>query len=104
MPLPWAGVLMPIPFFGLFACFARHSPFYVPFLAKRINNKYGSNAFEGFLAELKPLLIFAVGSMFSAASICFTCGIEKTALFFVSGGIGFALMHTILKARGIPGV
>jgi len=105
-------LVMPVLFFGVGAFWMRHSPFYHPLLAKVIDGRFGENALASFLVRLKPLLLFAVGAATQGAIGLWqtytgenpTSGAYALNGFFLSGGVGFGLVHFILYLRKVPGV
>jgi hypothetical protein len=104
-------IVMPVLFFGVMLFWMPHSPFYQPRIASLIDARFGTNAFASFLVRLKPLLMFAVGSVLQGVlglwqdfSVGGNSGAYAIHGFFVSGGIGFALVHAVLFYRRAPGV
>jgi hypothetical protein len=104
-------VLMPPVFFAGAALFIRSSPFVSPWIANRINEKFGAGEYERFIERLKPLLLFSATGLIGAVKLMFECGqagaspIDWTMPgFLASGGLSFAILHGILRWRRIPGV
>ena len=60
----WILFLFPVAGFSLFSFFVNVSPFFVPPLVEAIDPRFGKNAYEKFLIQLKPILMLAVGSVF----------------------------------------
>src|SRR5262245_31124654 len=58
---------LPLLSFGASALRARHSPFFVPSLARWVNDRYGAFACESFLVRLRPLLLFGIPAIMEAA-------------------------------------
>jgi hypothetical protein len=102
---------MPVLFFGVMSFWMPHSPFYNASVARFIDARFGESAFATFLVRLKPLLMFAVAAglqgtwgLWQAAKFGEGSGAYTINGFFISGGIGFALVHAILYYRKAPGV
>ena len=104
-------LLMPVLFFGVMSFWMPHSPFYHPKLAQFVDARLGANASASFLVRLKPLLMFGVAAilqgalgLFRSASAGESSGSLAVHGFFISGGLGFALVHGVLYYRKATGV
>jgi hypothetical protein len=104
-------ILLPLLVFGAGSIWMRHSPFYHPKLAEIINSRLGANVFESFLVRLRPLLLFAVAAILQSLVglwHSYRTGSPSGTLvfhaFFLSGGLAFALAHTVLYFRRAVGV
>jgi hypothetical protein len=102
---------MPVLFFGVMSFWMPHSPFYNASIARFIDARFGESAFSTFLVRLRPLLMFAVAAgiegtwgLWQAVRSAEGSGAYTINGFFISGGIGFALVHAILYYRKAPGV
>ncbi len=109
---PLLVIFMPFVVFGVGALFAKRSPFFSPWLAQMVDAKYGPRMFETFLQRLKPLLLFGVATLVTAAIAFVRCSAMGAAttrpttvdMFFFSGGLAFCMMHFIMRYRKVPGV
>lgn len=104
-------LLMPVLFFGVMSFWMPHSPFYSPIIARFVDARFGENSFSTFLVRLKPLLMFAVAAgvhglfgIWQATRSELGSGAYTIYGFFISGGIGFALVHAVLYFRKATGV
>lgn len=104
-------LLMPVLFFGVMSFWMPHSPFYHPKLAHFIDARLGVNAFASFLVRLRPLLMFGAAAvlqgtlgLFRSVSAGESSGALAVHGFFISGGLGFALVHGVLYYRRATGV
>ena len=104
-------LVMPVLFFGVMSFWLPHSPFYNPGIARFVDARFGESAFSTFLVRLRPLLMFAVAAgiqgllgLWQATRSGQGSGAYTIYGFFISGGIGFALVHAILYYRKAPGV
>lgn len=102
-------LLLPIPVFVVVASRVQRAPFFHPELAKYIDARAGSGAFESFLVRLRPMLMFGISVMFSAALQIWKSSrhdeplANGASVFLLSSGIGFILAHCILRARKVAG-
>ena len=102
---------LPVLFFGAMSFWMSHSPFYHPALARFVDTRLGAHALEGFLVRLKPLLMFATTAVLQGLAGLwhgYTTGAAPGAYFvpgfMLSGGVGFALVHVVLRLRRVVGV
>lgn len=109
--IPLFFLLMPPLFFGVSALFMKRSPFMSPWIASLIDAKWGSGSTAAFLVRLKPILLFSATGFISAIMTmrdCWQDGVGTVSWtapgFMLSTGLAFALVHTILRWRRIPGV
>jgi hypothetical protein len=103
--LPPAVLLVPIPFFSIAAWFAPRSPFFVPQLAKLINERLGANTYEAYMVRLKPVLMFGVSGLFGGLVLLLHCGSSVgLPMFSFSAGAAFLIAHFIMRFRQVPGV
>ncbi len=104
-PFPWQVALVPPVFFGLSGLFAKRAQYMSPWLSELVDSRFGVGAYARFLVGLKPLLMFATSAIVAGLVALKACGgVPFMALFFGSAGLGFALMHVAMRARGIEGV
>jgi hypothetical protein len=104
-PFPWPFVLMPAVVFALSGLFAKRTQYLSPWLCELVDSRFGAGAYVRFLVGLKPMLMFAACSVLAGLAALKACdGLTFMSLFFASGGLGFALMHFVMRARRIEGV
>ena len=104
-PFPWAFALVPAVFFTVSGLFAKRAQYMSPWLSELVDSRFGAGATVRFLVGLKPLLMFAACSLVASLAALRACdGLTFVSLFFASGGLGFALMHVVMRLRGIEGV
>lgn len=103
--VPPAALLTPIPVFALFAWVAPRAPFFVPPLAKLINERFGANTYEAYMVRLKPVLMFGVSDLLGGLVLLWHCGsaVGWPMLMF-SVGTAFLIAHCIMRFRQVPGV
>ena len=107
-PIPWPFALVPLVFFPLSGLFAKRAPYDVPWFAEIVDSRFGAGAWSRFLVSLKPLLLIAVGGLCAGAVLFQTCAADGAAfpfisVFMASGGIGFLLLHVVLRLRKMDG-
>ena len=102
---------LPVVFFPVVAFWIRGSPFYSPRVAKLVDERFGAGTLEAFLVRLRPMLLFgavAVVQGLTAMSLMppsdRSMGAYAVCGFFLSAGVGFALAHSVLYFRKVPGV
>ncbi|XHS77855.1 hypothetical protein ACFJGW_19375 [Burkholderiaceae bacterium UC74_6] len=102
---------MPLVFFGASALFTKKAPFISPWIASLIDERLGPSRTQAFMVRLKPLLLFSVASLVTAAAAARSCWQAGAGLadwtipgFFISAGLALALMHLVLRWRGVAGV
>lgn len=105
--LPWAIVLLPVVFFAVSAFWGGYW-FDVPRLRRWVDRKRGDGTYASFIRDLKPMLLFAVLTITSAASSCFQAyrvGVPVHAYaglgFMISSGLGFLIARSVLARRGL---
>ena len=102
------AVSMPLGFFTAMAFGIKGYPFDVPPLRAWINRKFGDRSYEGFFAKLRLILLFSIAGLVigviglvRAIELGAAEGAFVTGSFFVSGGIGFFVLRTVLAKRGL---
>lgn len=102
------AVIMPLGLFTVVAFGVRGYPFDVPPLRAWINRKFGDGSYEGFCAKLRLTLLFSIGGLVigiiglvRAIELGAAEGAFASASFFISGGIGFFVLRTVLAKRGL---
>jgi hypothetical protein len=103
-----AMMLMPIAVFAVLGKVLAGYPFDVPHIRNAVDRRFGPDAYRGFLSQLKLLLLFSIASLVSSVVTFLVARKDGSsdlgqllAAFYFSGAVGFLILRTMLKRRGL---